>query len=239
MERLPTGCVLRMLAWRFLLLGVGWCVVPQSVAANGEHSVGVWRGFVLDKDRGGPLSDVLVRLMDMNGHELERQRTDPMGQYRFAARRGVCTVQVCIPGADVVERVLVCRARSCHKELSPIRVSARATFSLHAIGRDARTGERLAGVRVELRSMGNNSLVYEGVTDAAGVLRDRFVEPRYGKTAGVKVSMTKEGYFPLTLELAGEDLALITYEMAGDLIPQGMREFSQEDLAEPPVLDGP
>ncbi len=187
----------------------------RHAPGNAPEGYGTVRGFVVDRTFGKPLTDILVRLLDMNGQEVDRARTDELGRYVFAMRPGPGVVQACMPGRSGVERVVVLRQGWPHRELKPLKVDPSAEMPLYVVLRDALTGERLTGAALTVRSRRDGSLLFDGLCDEHGVVRGPLVFERYGVDVGIEITLTKEGYFTKVLEMHPEDLALFACDISG------------------------
>ncbi len=201
----------------------------QGMAADGGEMerkengrFGTLRGFIVDRTFGKPLSDILVRLLDMNGHEIDRARTDEIGRYVFAVRPGPAVVQACMPGREGVERVVVWRQGRLDHEIKPLKVDPSADIPVYAVMRDAVTGGRLAGANMTVRSRRDGSVLFEAVADTNGVVRGTLAYKRYGLNPGIEITLDKEGYFTKVVEVHPEELALFACEISGT--PSGALE---------------
>ncbi|HEY0976097.1 MAG TPA: hypothetical protein VGE21_01395 [Flavobacteriales bacterium] len=201
--------------WALVLLSILRCIPGSSQTLTGTESRGLWSGRVLERMDALPVAQVLVRLLDLNGYELERTTTVADGGYVFPARSGAAIVEVCVPGGMVMARVVACRSDQKDKRIKDLYVDSRTSLPVFLITRDADNGLPARDAQLTITSRNGARTFLETSSDSAGVVRGTMDGLRYGREHEVQVNVNKEGYFERSAMVDATDLAFYHWELAG------------------------
>lgn len=197
--------------------------------------LGTWSGRVLERMDAMPVSNVVVRLLDPNGRELKRTRTDQNGLYALTARTGVAVVEVCVPGGQVVDRMVACRSSSKEKRIKDLHIDSRTRLPVYLVTRDVASGQPARNATVLIMSERGDRTFLETRTDSSGVGRGEIAGIRVGRDPRVQVVVNKEGYYARAVVMAPEDLALCHWDLAGQS-NGGLVPIEVGEDVKPPVL---
>jgi outer membrane protein OmpA-like peptidoglycan-associated protein len=155
------------------------------------------KGTAIDRNSKQLLQGVKVQMKDAHGHVLAETITDSNGDYSFDLEE---KKDYTIGTTDGAYRDEVAEVRTGELADTTIRRdlllarSADARLWMHVT--NAKDGNAIEGVNVEVTDAGSGAVVMNGSTDASGDLRNALTERAFGDSLAFRVRLSKSGFFP-------------------------------------------
>lgn len=188
----------------------------HSVAENERR----WTGRVIDSRDSLPIPYLPVRLLDLQRKELAHTITTREGTYEFPAPDVPAIVVAEVPGGESGELPAdeITISPVGDTELLDITLNSIMDLPVNALLTDATSGAPLAGVVVTVKDKRDGSQLFQGTTDAAGVVKGQIPDRRYGDDQDLQVTFEKAGYISKKMDVDFRVLTFLEQALTG---PEG------------------